>query len=49
MNERDRNLQHAMMSFAYMGGISVSPRRSRYGRSPGLLSRLFSSRRKDRD
>jgi hypothetical protein len=49
MNERDRNLQHAMMSFAYMGGISVSPRRSRYGRSPGLLARFIPFLRKDRD
>ena len=26
MNDRDKNLQHAMMSFALMGGMLVSPR-----------------------
>jgi len=26
MNEREKNLQHAMMSFALLGGMLVTPR-----------------------
>jgi len=26
MNDREKNLQHAMMSFALLGGMLVSPR-----------------------
>jgi len=26
MNDRDKNLQHAMMSFALLGGMLVTPR-----------------------
>jgi hypothetical protein len=29
MNDRDKNLQHAMMSFALWGGMLVNPRTSR--------------------
>ncbi|WP_200935027.1 hypothetical protein [Brevundimonas sp. Leaf363] len=32
MNERDRNLQHAMMSFALFGGMLVNTRRQSEGR-----------------
>jgi len=32
MNERDRNLQHAMMSFALFGGMLVNTRRHNDGR-----------------
>ena len=27
MNDKDRNLQHAMTSFAYWGGLLVNPNR----------------------
>jgi hypothetical protein len=27
MNDKDRNLQHAMTSFAYWGGLLVNPHR----------------------
>lgn len=29
MNDRDKNLQHALMSFALMGGMLVTPRNRR--------------------
>ena len=31
MNEKEKNLQHAMMSFALLGGLLISPR-NRNGR-----------------
>jgi len=27
MNDRDKNLQHALLSFALLGGMLVTPRR----------------------
>lgn len=32
MNDRDKKLQHALMSFALLGGILVSPK-NRHGRA----------------
>jgi hypothetical protein len=29
MNDKDRNLQHAMTSFAFWGGMLVNPNRNR--------------------
>ena len=48
MNERDRNLQHTMLSFAYMGGMLVKPERAER-RSPGLLSSFIPFLKKTRD
>ena len=31
MNDREKNLQHAMMSFAIWGGMLVGPRQARHG------------------
>jgi hypothetical protein len=38
MNANDRNLQHAMMSFALWGGMLVNPK-SRQGASDRVVSR----------
>lgn len=38
MNEKERNLQHAMMSFALLGGLLVGPRHG-HNRPPRVESR----------
>ncbi len=37
MKDRDRNLQHAMMSFALLGGLLVNPK-SRHGAGDRVVS-----------
>ena len=41
MNEERRNLQHAMTSFAYWGGLLVDSDPRPRPSSPGLLKRLL--------
>jgi hypothetical protein len=41
MNEERRNLQHAMTSFAYWGGLLVDPDPRPRRTPPGLLQRLL--------
>ncbi|MFN4289001.1 MAG: hypothetical protein ACK4E3_10955 [Brevundimonas sp.] len=48
MNDKERNMQHAMMSFALMGGMLVSPRLVRQSRVESRPQDFVTTPRKPR-